>query len=251
MRTIAKTHELPAWRVALVWAVLSALAAVAVVPYILTLIPGPLPMPAAALTAVFVAQAGVQGFLLAWAGTAAGRRLGVGSPWLEAWLRGERPPLPRSLGRVALYGVGAALLAAGLDLAFMSSMPPPLAGELPRPSPWHGFLASFYGGVAEEVLTRLGIATVLAWATARLLGRRWALGFGIVGAALLFGALHLPAAAQVWPLTAVVVARTLVLNAVLGVVFGAVYVRRGLEHAVVMHFSADLVLHALLPALLG
>lgn len=250
MRTFATTKSPAAWRLALVWALLSTIAAVAVLPYILALLPKPLPQPAALIGAVFLAQAAVQAFLLGWAGTAAGRQLGVGAPWLEARLRGERPPLPGSLSRMVVYGLGAGLLAAGLDLAFASSMPPPLAGELPRLTPWHGFWASFYGGLAEEVLTRLGVATILAWAAARLLGRRRALAVGVVGAALLFGALHLPAAAQVWPLTAAVVARTLVLNGVLGVMFGAVYVRRGLEHAIVMHFAADIVLHVALPALL-
>jgi hypothetical protein len=249
MRTIVHDNRPAAWRPALVWGLLSSLAAVAVVPYVLTLLPKPLPTPVAVIAAVFVAQAGVQAFLLAWAGTAAGRRLGVGSPWLEARLRGERPPLPRSLGRMLLFGVGAGLLAAAIDLALAPSLPPPL-GELPRPSPWYGFWASFYGGIAEEVMTRLGMATLLAWALARLIGRRAALAVGIAGSALLFGALHLPAAAQVWPLTAVVVARTLLLNGILGVLFGAVYVRRGLEHAIVMHFAADIVLHVVLPALM-
>lgn len=250
MITVAHSNRPAAWRLALVWSLLSSLAALAVVPYVFTLMPKPLPMPAGGLAAVFVAQAGLQAFLFAWAGTAAGRRLGVGSPWLEARLRGEHPPLPRSLGRMVLYGLGAGLVGAALDLAFAPWMPPPLAGELPRPSPWYGLLASFYGGVAEEVLTRLGMATLLAWATARLLGLRAALAVGIVGSALLFGALHLPAAAQVWPLTALVVARTLLLNALLGVTFGAVYVRHGLEHAIVMHFAADIVLHVVLPALM-
>ncbi|WP_434427379.1 CPBP family intramembrane glutamic endopeptidase [Nannocystis pusilla] len=251
MRTFVHPDRRPAWRLAMVWAALSALGAVAVVPYVLTLLPETPSMPVPVITAVFVVQAGVQAFLLAWAGTAAGRPLGVGSPWLEARLRGERPPLPRSLGRMVLYGLGAGSLAAVLDLAFMPSMPPPLAGVLPQPSPWDGLWASFYGGIAEEVMTRLGMATVLAWALSRWLGRRAALVVGVAGSALLFGALHLPAAAQVWPLTALVVARTLALNGVLGALFGAAYVRHGLEHAIVMHFAADLVLHVAVPALMA
>jgi hypothetical protein len=250
MRTFANSNPPAAWRLAVVWGLLSSLAALAVVPYVLTLLPKPLPLPVAVVAAVFAVQAGLQAFVLAWAGTAAGRRLGVGSPWLEARLRGERPPLPRSLGRMLLYGLAAGLLTAALDLAFAPSMPPPLGGELPRPSPWYGFWASFYGGIAEEVITRLGMATVLAWAMARLVGRRAALAVGIAGAALLFGALHLPAAAQVWPLTALVVARTLLLNALPGALFGAVYVRHGLEHAIVMHFAADIALHVAVPAAL-
>ncbi|MFZ6177587.1 CPBP family intramembrane glutamic endopeptidase [Nannocystis pusilla] len=251
MRTFVEPNRLPAWRLALVWSVLSALAAVAVVPYVLRLLPETPSMPVPVITAVFVVQAGVQAFLLAWAGTAAGRQLAVGSPWLEARLRGERPPLPRSLHRMVLYGLGAGLVTAAIDLAFMPSMPPPLAGALPQPSPWDGLWASFYGGIAEEVMTRLGVATVLAWVLKRWLGRGAALAVGIAGSALLFGALHLPAAALVWPLTPLVVARTLVLNAIPGALFGAAYVRHGLEHAIVMHFAADLVLHVALPALMA
>ena len=62
-------------------------------------------------------------------------------------------------------------------------------------------------------------------------------------AALLFAAGHLPTAAQIWPLDAVVVTRTLSLNAIVGVVCGWLYYRRGLEHAMAAHFSADLILH--------
>lgn len=240
-----------AWRPALVWGLASSIAALLVVPYLLSLLPGPPPLPVAALAVLLAVQTGATAFVLGWAGTAAGRRLGVGSPWLEARLRGERPPLPRSLGRVALLGGLVGLGIAGLDLVFAPWMPPALGGELPRPSPWHGLLASFYGGVAEEVLTRLGLATVIAWIAARIAGRRAGLAVGVVVAALLFGALHLPAAAQVWPWTGVVVARTLVLNGVPGLLFGAVYVGRGLEHAIAAHFAADLVLHVLLPALLA
>ena len=73
-------------------------------------------------------------------------------------------------------------------------------------------------------------------------------GLGIIlGAALLFGAGHLPAAAQVWPLDAIVVARVLLLNALAGVVFGWLYWKRGLEVAMLAHFSADLVLHVVAP----
>ncbi len=63
------------------------------------------------------------------------------------------------------------------------------------------------------------------------------------------GAGHLPTAAAVWGLDAGVVARTLVLNVLGGMVFGWLFWRRGLEMAVLAHFSADLVLHVLVPLL--
>ena len=65
--------------------------------------------------------------------------------------------------------------------------------------------------------------------------------------ALLFGAGHLPAAAHVWGLDAIVVFRTVALNAIAGLFFGWLYWKRGLEMAVLGHFSADIVLHVLAP----
>lgn len=74
-----------------------------------------------------------------------------------------------------------------------------------------------------------------------------ALALSVGLAALLFGAAHLPAALQIFPSSPIVVARTLVLNPVLGVPFGWMFVRRGLEHAIVMHFAADIALHVVGP----
>jgi membrane protease YdiL (CAAX protease family) len=70
-------------------------------------------------------------------------------------------------------------------------------------------------------------------------------------AAIAFGAGHLPAAAHLWPIDTVVVARTLLLNGIAGLVFGWFYVRHGLESAMVSHFAADLVLHVIAPLAAG
>ena len=110
-----------------------------------------------------------------------------------------------------------------------------------------GFLASFYGGIVEELELRLFFTTLLAWGLYLLSGKRrlpWQALVAVLVAALAFGAGHLPAAAQVWPLDAVVITRTVFLNAIAGLVFGWFYVRHGLESAMLSHFCADLVLHA-------
>ena len=57
----------------------------------------------------------------------------------------------------------------------------------------------------------------------------------------------LPAAAKLWGLDTVVVLRTLLLNGIAGVVFGWLYWKRGLEMAMLSHFSADIVLHVIAP----
>ena len=65
-------------------------------------------------------------------------------------------------------------------------------------------------------------------------------------AAVLFGLGHLPATAVLVPLTPLVITRAIVLNGLLGVAFGWLYWKHGLESAMLSHFSADIVLHVLL-----
>jgi len=234
------------------------LAAAGVTPYLLATLPrnGPKPLPSVpVIVAALMAQTGVLSFLFAWGGTAAGRKIGAERSLLEARLAGDRPRLSGTLGIAAVLGAVAGLAIAGLDVFFARWMPAPIRGELPRPTPLEGALACFYGGITEEVLMRLGLMTLLAWAVSRLFGaegprRTFALWVGIVGATLLFGAGHLPAAAQIWPLGPAVIVRTLALNGVVGVAAGVIYARKGIEHAMALHFSADVVLHVLLPAIL-
>lgn len=106
---------------------------------------------------------------------------------------------------------------------------------------------ALYGGLAEEVIMRWGLMTVvaagLAWALRRL---RSGGGSGlpasaawtaIVVTALAFGAGHLPALAASVDLTAPVVLRTLALNTVGGLIYGWLYWRRSLEAAMLAHAS--------------
>ncbi|MNG42185.1 hypothetical protein D3C84_1318920 [compost metagenome] len=52
-------------------------------------------------------------------------------------------------------------------------------------------------------------------------------------------------------LSAAVIARTIILNALLGVWFGYLYWRKGLEYAIIAHMSADLVLHGIIGPLMN
>jgi hypothetical protein len=47
---------------------------------------------------------------------------------------------------------------------------------------------------------------------------------------------HLPVAATIWTLTPIVIIRTTLLNSLLGVAFGYLYWRWGLEYAIFSHF---------------
>jgi Type II CAAX prenyl endopeptidase Rce1-like len=244
-----------AWRIAAVWALLSMLGAALAMPFLLAVLDGfdaPNRPSTPVLVLVLLLQTGIGSFFLAWGGTAAGRKLGVGSPVIEAWLSKRRVAIDKSFGVAALLGAVGGLSIIALDAAFAPHMPASIRMALPQPTPLHGLLASFYGGISEEVLMRLGATTMAAWLIANVIGfegrrRTISLGFGVVFGALLFGVGHLPLAFTLWPASAVVVARTLLLNGVVGVVAGVVYVRRGIEHAIVLHFAADIVLYVIAP----
>ncbi len=63
--------------------------------------------------------------------------------------------------------------------------------------------------------------------------------------AILFGLGHLPLTSTLIAITPLVIVRAIVLNGLVGVVCGYLYWTRGIESAMLSHFSADLVLHVL------
>lgn len=248
----------PGWREdlrpALALGAAGAIATAMLFPYLLATMPQVLQKAAVPLPVLAALQA-LQGLvllsLLAFAGLRLGHAVGLDAPWLRARLTG-REGGAQHWGRAALLGTLAALAIVALAPAFDAFMPTPLH---PPPATsatgasLAGLLASFYGGIAEEVQLRLFLMTLVAWLLARMSGSRagWVFWVAIVVAALSFGAGHLPAASKMWSLDAIVVARTLLLNGIGGLVFGWLYWRQGFESAVLAHFCADLVLHVAAP----
>jgi hypothetical protein len=251
----------PRWttdaRIALVWGALAAVSVVAVLPYLLQTIPGAaerVPVPLPVLAALQAMQAFVLLGLLSFAGLRMGHRVGLGSPLLQALVARRKPAWPRLRPyQAVVLGVlaASAIVAASLVLDPLLPRPlHPLADPGAGRSALNGLLASFYGGIAEELQLRLFLMTLVAWLLARF-GRRQlppaAYWVAILFAAVLFGMGHLPAAAALWGLDGIVVARTLLLNGLAGIVFGWLYWKRGIEMAMLAHFSADIVLHVLAP----
>jgi len=198
------------------------------------------------------AQAGVLCLLLGWLGLVLGARHGLDAPWLRAWVYYHQPrdPVSRQHWLLAVVlGVTSALLVIAVSL--LSPHPAAAATDRSLNWVWCGALASFYGGIVEELECRLFLVSLFVWLLA-ILNRRqvrpWMFVTAIVLAALLFGAGHLPAAfATGMNHSLLPIARIVLLNALVGVVTGGLFWKFGLEHAMVAHFSADLVLHVALP----
>jgi len=184
--------------------------------------------------------------ILAWCGLRLGARFALGSPLISSYLAGQPSRIPFASMLLAIAsGVGAALLIVLLDRHLLLRTLPPVAAErVPGAALWKGLLASFYGAIVEEILSRLFLMTVLVWILSKLPGFSMAVVFSVacLFSAVAFAAGHLPLVAQTAPLTRPVVTRVLLLNTLAGLVCGAVFWAYGLEHAMAAHFAADVVL---------
>lgn len=104
-----------------------------------------------------------------------------------------------------------------------------------------------YGGVVEEVMLRLFFMSLLAWLGWKLFFRRaekapaGVIMAANVLAALLFAAGHLPATAMLFELTPLVLLRCFLFNGGLGILFGWLYRRFGIQYAMLGHASAHIV----------
>ena len=235
----------------------SALAGLALVPYSLALTSGGTGdqgLTRRALTCGVVLQALILYGCIE-AGLRWGPRIGLRTPLLSYLLGGEpmgRSELARLLAMALLGGAVASVLIAGLAYLLQPLLPPPPATS-PHWSPIAGLLASFGAGVTEELMFRFGIMTLFAWLAARLFTREGSpapfIWLANVLAALLFGAAHLPLASTLSELTAAVVLMVVALNALLGLFCGWLYWRYGIVSAMLAHFSADVVVKVLVPAL--
>jgi membrane protease YdiL (CAAX protease family) len=180
------------------------------------------------------------------------------APVSAALARGRLPSIPaKVLARAAGVGLALAALLYALGRGFEPWLPEAMeVARATKPDPTSGLLASLYGGIVEEIVSRLFLLSVLAWGLRAMVARRDAdLPTGVFWAANLiaavaFGLLHAPAMAVTGtPLTPAVWAYLMLLNGVAGAMFGLQYRTHGLEVAMVAHFAADVGLHAIIPLL--
>lgn len=106
-----------------------------------------------------------------------------------------------------------------------------------------------YGGVAEELLLRWGLMTLLVWAAWRLFqkGRGQPKSVFFIGAivisSLLFAVAHLPIAFMLFPEpTLALTLFVIVGNSAFGLIAGYLYWKKGLESAMIAHAFTHVVL---------
>ncbi len=248
-------------RLAIFWGILAGCGTLAGFPYMTALNPAsPPPLPLPVLAVVTAVQATVLLGILSWIGLRLGRSRGLDSPIARALVypadfrnHSSSPARPLisivGLQWAVAGGIVAGGVVWGLDKLAAPLMPPlPAALSIDL---WKRLLASFYGGITEEVLLRLFLMTVLVWGLEKLgfggkqSRSRLVMGGAIALSSVLFALAHLPAVAAIWPLTPLVISRTLMLNILPSLLFGYLYWQWGLEYAMVSHFCADIVLHGI------
>ena len=161
-------------------------------------------------------------------------------------LRLQNPPLARVLAIAALCG---AFLS--LDAWTFGRLIPELGATYASAGSFDAgtWIASvLYGGVSEEVMTRLFLMSALALAGRKLFFRgadampAGALIAANILSALAFAALHLPVTAMTFGgLTPLLVFRCFLLNGAAGLLFGRFFRRYGIQYAMLAHMLFHLV----------
>lgn len=188
-------------------------------------------------------------------GLLAAKHVGLGAPYILAFVTGAPVPtplkiLPPALILAVLIYVCVALLERFVFAKYVPEVLIRINAGIPV---WMRLLASFYGGFVEEILMRLFLVSGFVW----ILGRFWQNSHGmpadgaywiaILLTSLLFGLGHLPATKIKTPLTPMIIVRAIALNGIAGIGLGWLYWRYGIEAAMLSHFSIDILLHVIGP----
>ncbi len=180
---------------------------------------------------------------LAAAGAALAPRTGLEAPWFAAVSHGEGLGLGEAAAQLpAALVVGGVSIVVFLSLYYKVFRPRMAAEDLGRIEEFRSSMGllgrMLMGGVAEEVMFRWGVMSVIAWLAVGVVGMPTGLGMwvAISAAGLLFGLGHLPSvmAAGVKP-TKLIVAMAISLNMVVGLAFGWLFWQHGLLAAIVAH----------------
>ncbi len=201
-------------------------------------------------SAILVALAVLIGLLTA-------HKVGLHAPLVEATISRQPwwPVLQTQLGP-AVLGAGLGLLVLAIyGLLQPILMPELLVAAAGQTTPL--LTRVLYGGITEELLLRWGMMSFLVWLLWRLaqqgqgMPRPALLWLGNSLSAILFGLGHLPAITLYGvALTPAIVAAVVLGNAAVGLIYGWLYWRKGLEAAMLAHAGTHLLAVLVLTPLL-
>lgn len=249
------------WKLFLVLLLASIVASIAVLPYALSL--GLLrveellvPLPVAVL--IQIVQATVFFAVAIFIGLLLGKKVGLGAPFIESWITGEKAKVGFGpIVRLSIFlGIAVGTTIFVLDRFIFSIVVEPITVFQEAPPIWTRLLVSFYGGVGEEIAMRLFLTTLVVWITYKCkrtengMPTHAGVWLAIILISILFGLGHLPMTARFTEITSIVVLRAIILNGIAGITFGWLYWKKGLEAAMISHFTTDIVLHVILPSLI-
>lgn len=236
---------------------LGMISVICVFPYILTVQAETLRSIGLPIGTIFAAQF-IQSLVLfsitIFFGLSLSERIGFRLPLIEAMTakRAYRAILDDILGKSILIGAATAIAIYATDALF-TLLGATISTHQSYAPIWQKLLAAAYGGVAEEILMRLFLMTFLIWLGMRLSKRnqptRTGIILSILVTAVIFGLGHLPITASLTALSPLIISRAVVLNGIGGIVFGWLFWKKGLESAMIAHFTADIFLLTLLPLL--
>lgn len=246
------------WKLFLILLVASVISSILVLPYALALSPELAQLFTPIVLFAQLIQTIIEFSLAIFIGLYLAKKLGFGLPVLEGWLEGKN--VKGYLRSILGISVGMGVLA-GILIILLSFLFTPVANILQGAESsvplWKGFLASFYGGIGEEILMRLFLMTLIVWIFYKIKktseGKPTTIGIwlAIVITAIIFGLGHLPITGTITTITPLIIARAIILNGIGGIIFGWLYWKKGLESAMISHFFADIILHVIYPFILS
>jgi membrane protease YdiL (CAAX protease family) len=121
---------------------------------------------------------------------------------------------------------------------------------------WKRFLICFYGAINIELLMRFFLLSLFLWLFKKITrdasprpgaGIFWAANFIV---AVIYALGHIPAAKSLMTLTPIVLVVVLVPSGMFALAFGYLSWKRGIEAAMLAHFSTDFIARVLGPMIL-
>jgi membrane protease YdiL (CAAX protease family) len=211
---------------------------------------GAIPVPLPIMISVAALQIGLVSFVLSWIGLKLTERTGLTLPLIQTWIvEKKKPVMDRQALKLALIGGAIGSFFMILTDLFLFQPHMPKLGNGEGVVWWKATLAGvLYGGIVEEVLMRLFLMALIVWLLSFIFKKYretipssfyW---IGIILAALLFSAGHLPATEVLYgELNTLIIARSFILNGVLAVFFGYLFWKKGLEYAMIAHMMLHVV----------